>query len=247
MTATIQLAAMEWRLLRREPLVLAFGAAFPLLLLVVMGLASSGADRDLADLRHSESETYVPVLIAFNLAMLGISVLPTALVNHRERGVLRRLATTPVAPWRLLSAQLAVNAAVAIVAVLIVLAVARVAFDVALPGQALGFALTWLLTAAALCAIGLVISAVAPTARTANVVGTLTWFPLMFFAGLWIPRAAMSDALRRSVSDATPLGAGVGALQEAMAGQFPDALHLAVLAAYAVVAALVATRLFRWE
>ena len=160
--------------------------------------------------------------------------------------MLRRLATTPVAPWRLLSAQLAVNAAVAIVAVLIVLAVARVAFDVALPGQALGFALTWLLTAAALCAIGLVISAVAPTARTANVVGTLTWFPLMFFAGLWIPRAAMSDTLR-SVSDATPLGAGVGALQEAMAGQFPDALHLAVLAAYAVVAALVATRLFRWE
>ena len=220
MTATIQLAAMEWRLLRREPLVLAFGAAFPLLLLVVMGLASSGADRDLGGL--SLIETYVPVLIAFNLAMLGISVLPTALVNHRERGVLRRLATTPVAPWRLLSAQLAVNAAVAIVAVLIVLAVARLAFDVALPGQALGFAVTWLLTAAALCAIGLVISAVAPTARTANVVGTLTWFPLMFFAGLWIPRAAMSDTLR-GVSDATPLGAGVGALQEAMAGQFPDA------------------------
>ncbi len=51
---------MERRLLRREPLVLAFGAAFRLLLLVVMGLASSGADRDLGGL--SLIETYVPVL-----------------------------------------------------------------------------------------------------------------------------------------------------------------------------------------
>lgn len=244
MTATARLAATEWRLLRREPLVLAFGLAFPMLLLIVMGLASSGADPDLGGL--SLIAAYVPILIAFNLAMLGISVLPTALVNHRERGVLRRLATTPVAPWRLLTAQLLVNGLVAVGAVLVVLAVARLAFGVGLPGQPLGFALTWALTAVALCAIGLIISAVAPTARTANVVGTLTWFPLMFFAGLWIPREAMSDTLR-AVSDATPLGAGVGALQDSMAGQFPDVVHLAVLVAYALVAGLVATRLFRWE
>ena len=37
MTATARLAATEWRLLRREPLVLVFGFAFPLALLVVMG------------------------------------------------------------------------------------------------------------------------------------------------------------------------------------------------------------------
>ena len=65
---------MERRLLRREPLVLAFGAAFRLLLLVVMGLASSGADRDLGGL--SLIETYVPVL-DLHLAMLRISVLPS--------------------------------------------------------------------------------------------------------------------------------------------------------------------------
>jgi ABC-2 type transport system permease protein len=244
MTATVRLAVIEWRLLRREPLVLLFGFAFPVALLVVMGLASNGPDSDLGGL--SLIQTYVPILVAFNLTMLGISVLPTAMATYRERGVLKRLGTTPVPPWRLLAAQLGVNSVVAVVAVVIVLAVAALAFGVSLPGQALGFALAFVLTAAALFAIGLCIASVAPTARTANVIGTLTWFPLMFFAGLWIPRATMSDTLR-SISDWTPVGAAVGALQDAMAGTFPDAKHLLVLLAYAIAASLLATRLFRWE
>ncbi len=244
MTATARLAVTEWRMLRREPLVLAFGFAFPLALLVVMGLASSGPDADLGGL--SLIQTYVPILVAFNLAMLGISVLPTAMATYRERGVLKRLGTTPVAPWRLLAAQLSVNGVVAVGAVVIVLVVAALAFGVSLPGQGLGFALAFVLTAAALSAFGLCIASVAPSARTANVMGTLTWFPLMFFAGLWIPRAAMGDTLR-AISDWTPVGAGVGALEDAMAGAFPDAKHLLVLLGYAIVASLLATRLFRWE
>ena len=79
MTATARLAATEWRLLRREPLVLVFGFAFPLALLVVMGLASSGPDSDLGGI--SLIATYVPILVAFNLSMLGISVLPTAMAT----------------------------------------------------------------------------------------------------------------------------------------------------------------------
>ena len=129
---------------------------------------------------------------------------------------------------------------------LLVLTIARIAFDVALPGDAIAFALAYLLTAAALFAVGLVIASVAPTARAANVAGTLAFFPLMFFAGLWVPREAMGDTLR-SLSDITPLGAGVGALQDAMAGTFPDAGHLLVLAGYTAVAVVLATRLFRWE
>jgi ABC-2 type transport system permease protein len=244
MTATLRLAAVEWRLLRREPLVLAFGLAFPIVLLVVMGLATDGADTNLGGLTLIEA--YVPILVAFNLAMLGISAMPSALASYRERGVLRRMATTPVPPWRMLASQLAVHCTIGTCAVIGVLLVSRLAFDVPLPGSALGFALAFVLTAAPMLAIGLVIASVAPTSRTASAIGTFTWFPLMFFAGLWIPRAAMGDTLR-SISDLTPLGAGVGALQDAMAGTFPDVGHLAVMAAWAVAAAVVATRLFRWE
>lgn len=94
----------------------------------------------------------------------------------------------------------------AVVTVFLVLAVARLGFSVPLPQQPAGFALAFALGAAAVFAIGLVLAAVAPNARSAQGIGTVLFFPVMFFAGLWVPRAAMPGTLR-DVSDFTPLGA----------------------------------------
>ena len=72
------------------------------------------------------------------------------------------------------------------------------------------------------------------------------FFPLMFFAGLWLPRAVMPTVLC-DMSDLTPLGASAQALTGAMRGAFPSATSLLVLAAYALVFGLLAVRFFRWE
>src|SRR3954462_1300773 len=84
----------ETKRLLREPLLLFWGVLFPLVLLTVMGLAGDTPDPDLGGL--TLVQTYVPVLIAFTFTILGVSALPTALATYRERGVLKRLATTPV-------------------------------------------------------------------------------------------------------------------------------------------------------
>jgi ABC-2 type transport system permease protein len=241
---TTNLIRTEWRLLRREPLALFWGVAFPTILLVVMGLASSGPDKDLGGL--SLVATYVPIVIAFTLATLAVNALPTTVATYRERGLLRRLATTPIGPQRVLLAQVAVTLAVTATAAVLVLAVARIAFGVGLPGQAGWFVLGYVLAAGALLGLGLLIAAVSPSARTANAIGAIVFFPMMFFAGLWVPRAAMGPTLRE-ISDATPLGAGVGALQTAMRGDVPRPLHLIVLAAWTAIAAVGARTLFRWE
>lgn len=54
-------------------------------------------------------------------------------------------------------------------------------------------------------------------------------------------------AVLRYISDVTPLGASVEALQSAMRGAFPPATSLLVLAAYAVIFGLLALCFFRWE
>jgi ABC-2 type transport system permease protein len=94
--------------------------------------------------------------------------------------------------------------------------------------------------------MGLLLAALAPSGRSAQSLGAVLYIPLMFFAGLWLPRAAMSDTLRQ-ISDFTPLGAGVQALQDAAAGAWPQPLHLAVMAAYVIVFSVAAARFFRWE
>jgi ABC-2 type transport system permease protein len=95
-------------------------------------------------------------------------------------------------------------------------------------------------------AVGLLVAALAPTGKSATAVGTLVFFPIVFFAGLWLPRAAMNDVLR-TISDFTPLGAGVQSLLDSTAGQWPQPLHVAVMLGWTIVAGGLAARYFRWE
>jgi ABC-2 type transport system permease protein len=241
---TRALLKMELRLLLREPALLFWGIGFPLVLLTVFGLAGGGNDPDLDGLRLVQA--YVPVLIGFTFTTLGVSALPSAVANYRELGVLKRLATTPLRPAWVLSAQVATNLAVSAVTAALIVVLAWLAFGVALPAQPLAFVLAALLAAVALLSLGLVVAAVAPRPRVAGAVGTMLFFPLMFFAGLWSPRTTMSGALR-DVSDYTPLGAAVQALQDAMAGAWPHPAQVGVMLAYAAVCAALGIRLFRWQ
>jgi ABC-2 type transport system permease protein len=209
-----------------------------------MGAFSSGPDKALGGV--SLVATYEPVLIAFSLATFALQGVPVVLAGYRERGILRRLNATPVGAGRLLAAQLTVSLGLALVSVAGIVVLGRLAFGVALPGQPAGFCLALVLTAGAMLGLGLLVAALARTGRVAGAVGTMIFLPLMFFAGLWTPRATMSPGLLR-VGDYTPLGAAVSALQDTMTGQWPSASGLAVLAGYTVAFGLLAWRLFRWE
>jgi ABC-2 type transport system permease protein len=240
------LVRLELKLFLREPAALIFGLALSPVILVILGSVPSfrRPDPPLGGLRVVD--VYVPIIIAMALAMIAVSALPVQLVTYRERGILRRMSTTPASPAAMLTAQLVANLAMVVVSVGIVLGIGRLAFDVSLPRNATGFLAAFVLSAVALFAIGLLIAAVVRSSKVAQGIGTLLFFPLLFLAGLWAPREVMPEALRR-VSDLTPLGAGVQAMQDSAAGHGPTPLHLGVLAAYAVGVGLAAAALFRWE
>jgi ABC-2 type transport system permease protein len=235
----------ELKLFAREPMLLFWGLVFPVGLLVVLGIAGPNKPQ------HSLGNVklivaYTPVVMMFTVTILAVSALPTALASYRDKGYLRRLSTTPVGAVRLLAAQVILNFALAAAAVVLVALVSHFAFSVALPRQLAGFVLAMVLTLAAMLSLGTLVAAVAPTQRIAAAVGSLLFFPLMFFAGLWVPQAEMGTGLR-DVSHYSPLGAAVPAVQNAIAGHWPGTVHLLVLAGYAVVLCVAAARLFRWE
>jgi ABC-2 type transport system permease protein len=239
-----KLVLVEAKLLAREIVPLLWGIGSPLILLTIMGLNSHGPDRSLGG--FSLVAVYEPILIAFVCATFALQGLPAVLSGYRERGILRRLNATPVGAGRLLAAQLTVNLGVALTATVGILILGAAAFGVALPANPIAFCLALLLTTSAMLALGLLIASLARNGRVAAAVGTMIFLPMMFFAGLWMPQATMSPALRQ-VGGYTPLGAAVSALQHSMTGQWPPTADLAALAGYGVAFGLLAWRLFRWE
>lgn len=241
-----QLALSELKMFVRAKAGPIFAIGLPLGLLIVFGnIPFYNEHRKSLD-GYTLLDVYVPILSAFVLATLAFNVVPAVLVAYREKGVLRRLRTTPVGPFRVLAAQLLVNLATAAVSLVAVLLVARLAFGVALPRQVGGWLLSIVLAALALMAIGLFVAAVSPSSQVADAVGTTLFYVMMFFAGLFLPIATMPSLLQH-ISRAAPLGAAVQALTDASQGHWPHATQLLTLVAYVVVFGGGAVKWFRWE
>jgi ABC-2 type transport system permease protein len=236
----------EARLARRQPLPIIGSIGLPVVLMIIFGEIPSSHQVVSTLGGLTLFDTYLPIIMVLGLTMLTLLGLPSPLVSYREIGVLRRLSTTPVPPSWLLAAQVVVQLGVALAGLLIVNVVSVTAFGAADPKSPAGLALSSLLAIGGLFALGLLVAAVAPTSGSVNAIGRLALIPLLFFAGLWLPRALMPTVLQ-DISNYTPLGAAVEAIQDSMQTGFPPARPLLVLVAYAVVFAVAARRFFRWE
>jgi ABC-2 type transport system permease protein len=245
-SALVKLSLTELKLLSRERVRAALPVAIPLLLIIILGSIHSLRQPRAVYGGESFIDMYTTIMVVVGLALLALTNMPMLLADYRERGVLRRLQTTPIGPVRVLAAQLVACLTVAVATVVVILAVARIAFGVPLPRQAGGFILAALLAATALLGAGLLVAAIAPTGRVARGIGALLFYAMMFFAGLWLPIPNMPATLQH-ISHATPLGAAVSALTAATQGSFPTALQLLTMAGWAAAFGLAAARFFRWE
>ncbi|MEU1387856.1 MULTISPECIES: ABC transporter permease [unclassified Nonomuraea] len=234
MTALAKLTTVEIKLLVREPGSV-FALLIPLFILVIFGSSITPGDTVL-----------VPMALSIAVGLVGLYLVPTTLATYRERGILRRLSTTPVPPARLLAVQLILQLALAVAACGLLLAVAGTLLGARLPDAPAAVTLTFLLGTGAMFAIGLLIAALAPNGRAANGIGVLLYFPMAYLAGLIQPPSQM-PAILAQVGTYTPLGAFRQTLQEVWAGGFPNPLSLAIMAGFAAVISVAAAKLFRWE
>jgi ABC-2 type transport system permease protein len=235
----------ELRLYFRDIAAVVFGVLLSPLILAILGSVPAFREPSPGLGGRTTIAVYVPIMLTMSIAMVALSMMPAQLSSYRERGILRRLATTPVRPRDLLTAQALVQLIVLGLGVVLVLAVGWLAYGVDLPGNPVAFVLSFTLVATTLFGVGLLL-ACAGSSKVAQGLGSLVFFPLMFFAGLWVPREVMPANLQR-IGGFTPLGAGVQAMQDAATGHWPQLLHLGVLLGYAAVAWLAAARFFRWS
>jgi ABC-2 type transport system permease protein len=241
-----RLALVEARLFLREKGAMIGVFGLPVGLVIGFGLIPGFSDPQKGLSGQRGTEFIAALGVAIVLATLGLNGVPMVIGQYRERGILRRLGVTPVRPLTLLLADLTVWAATAVASVALVVAVVRFAFHVPAPVAPGWFILALMLGIAALFAVGLLAAAVAPTARTAAGIGWLLFFPNMFLAGVYIPTEEMSATMRQ-VGNFTPLGSALHAVRDSWMGIDPRPEYLVIMAAWTLIAGVLAVRFFRWQ
>jgi ABC-2 type transport system permease protein len=242
MSQTLTLTRIESKLFLREWTGVFFVFALPVGLLTIFSLVSGGNDGS-----DGVPTSFLPTMaIGIGISMLGMATLPMILASYREKGILRRMSTTPVRPVKVLVAQLLLHLAAAVVVIALIVGIGKVAFGADLPASPLRFTVAAVLYSGCQLSIGLLIAAFVSTGRAAGIVGNILFFPSMFFAGVWTPGDLMPESLRW-LRDITPMGAGMSGMQDAWTGGWPGAAHTVAMLTVTALCVGLAARFFRWE
>lgn len=245
MSATAVMIKSEGRLLLRNPGVVLWTAILPVTAAIILG-AIPGTRHPTKDLGGASIfGVYQPVLVLFAIALLAIQALPDVLTRYREMGVLKRLRTTPASPALLLEAQLVLMVGISVICMVLMVVIPGL-IGAPWPKNVAGFIVTYLLAAWAFLGLGMVIASLFRNAKVAAGFGTLLFFVLQFFAGLWVPIPTMPGWMK-DIANLTPSGAAAQALAASAAGHWPGLLHIVVMIVWGALCSLLAIRLFKWE
>jgi ABC-2 type transport system permease protein len=235
-----KLALTEIKLSLREPTVAIFALAFPLILLYLL-LNSFGTQPDSDFSGVNSADYYVPAYIAGTIAATGLIAIPVHLSSYRERGVLRRLRASGIAPGSVLIAQILVASLIVGVGVVVMMALGNASFALSAPASWTTVIGGFVVATVVFCAVGVALASLLPSARAAQAIGLVLFFGMFFISGGGPPEAILPDGIGR-VADALPLSYAVHLLQDGWWHGGWDVGSFVVLASVLIVAIGVALR-----
>src|SRR5207248_8108722 len=129
MSTVGRLVRAELKLMTRDPLVLTFVFAFPIVTMLIIG-GAFGTAPDPAFGGVNPAHWYVASYLTVVIAATGLVMLPVHLAAYRERGVLRRFAAAGFPRWSFAVTELVLGLATIAVAGVLLLAVAAPVYGV---------------------------------------------------------------------------------------------------------------------
>ncbi|HYO85697.1 MAG TPA: ABC transporter permease [Dermatophilaceae bacterium] len=190
-----------------------------------------------------------PGLLGWAIAMGAVFGPAMPLVTWRTTGLLRRLRLSPTSTAVLVGSRTLVTLVVALVQMAIFLAVGVLLFGLRLTAWWWMAVPLVLAAALAFMAIGLLVGAVSKTPDGASGLANLIIMPMAFLSGSFISLEGAPEWML-TISKVLPLGyLNSGMIDVMVRGEGPGAIvyPMLILLGFALVFALIATRVFRWD
>ena len=234
----------------RTPIAAFFTLVFPLIVLLLVGtLVGNAVLESRSGVRVAQF--FTPAIAAYAAATAAYTSLAIGLSIDRERGVLRRQRALPIPTAALLGGRVGAGIVSGTAAVLLMVVAGVVFLDVQIVwGKLPAAALTMVIGIACFAALGFAVSSVARTPAATQAITNGTLVPLAFVSDVFVVGDDLPEALS-IVGGIFPLKAFANAMAEAFnpftAGAGFAWSHLALMVAWTVGGAVVATRRWTWE
>ena len=247
MRAFVKLTLIQVKLYLRDPLGVFFTLLFAPLLMVVIGLVSGNEPDPLLGgvgyLDHAIS-AYIGIIIG----LVGLLSIPIGTATQRENGTLRRFAVTPLKPVVYFGADILAPLVATLLGTMLLLLVGRLAYGIRFEGNAPSLIAALCLSALALFSIGYALGGLAPSARSAIVIGNVVAIPILFLSGAYMPLYLMPETVQQAARF-LPLMHVVNLVRGIwFGGPLTDYLfEVLVLVAILLAGTAVVGTTFRWE
>lgn len=247
MKSFFRMTWMETKLFLREPVGTFFTLVFPLMLLFLFG-SIFGNEPNPTFGGRGTIDISMPIYTAMIIGTTGLMSTTITLATYRENGVLRRLQTTPISPLTVLVAQVTVVFLMTTIGMLLLIGAGKLIYHVQFEGNVLSLLGGFVLCCLSFFGIGFIIAGTMPNARTAQVVGLVLLYPMIYLSGASFPRELLPETIRK-ISTFLPLTYVVNLLRGLWIGE-PWSIHLpdvAVLTGMLVIGVIISVKMFRWE
>jgi ABC-2 type transport system permease protein len=243
-----RLTWLEVKIFVREPLGVIGTVGVPVLIFVVLsrvlGPQVRTASPDVPRFVSVDLPIFASLLIAAN-AVLSLVVI---IAIYREGGILKRLRATPLRSHTILTAHVMVKLLFTAVTLAMMVLAGRRYYPVDANVPIVSFTLALLFSTVSILSLGFLIASIVPTARFAQPIGALIFYPMLGLSGLFVPVAALPPMLQ-ALARVLPLTYAVRLLRgvwrgEGWSGHIGD---VAILTLMFLACTAVSAKVFRWE
>jgi len=247
MKSLLKMTWMETKLFLREPIGAFFTLVFPLMMLFLFGSIYGNEPSQYFN-GYGSMDVSVPAYTAMIIGTSGLMSITITMAAYRENGILRRLRATPISPLVVLAAQVIVVFAMTCLGMVLLIVAGKLVYHVRFEGSALSVLAGFVLSSLSFFGLGFILAGIMPTARTAQVVGMVLLYPMLFLSGAGFPRELLPEAIKK-VSTFLPLTYVVNLLRGLWIGEAwsNHLLNVGVLTGMLIIGVIISAITFRWE
>lgn len=247
MKSFLKFTWMETKLFLREPIGAFFTLIFPLMMLFLFGSIYGNEPSEYFN-GYGSVDVSVPAYTAMIVATTGLMGLTITVSSYRENGVLRRMRTTPINPLMILFAQVIVLFGMTLIGMSFLIIAGKFVYQMRFDGIVLNVIVGFIISSLSFFAIGFVLAGLMPSARTAQIVGMVILYPMLFLSGAGFPRELLPESIIK-ISKFLPLTYVVNLLRGFWIGEGWEkhVVNVTVLMGILIVGMAISYFTFKWE